>query len=77
MKKVKVNKNKNKTQIGGDHYEKVTLQPIDYIFANDLGFAEGNIVKYVTRYKDKNGKEDLEKIIQYAEMLIEEHYGHE
>jgi S1-C subfamily serine protease len=39
------------TQVGGDHYTKMAIQPIEYIFANDLGFAEGNIIKYVSRYR--------------------------
>lgn len=59
-------------QIGGGHYKKCKIQPIEYIFANGLGYAEGNIVKYVTRWRDKNGVEDLKKIIHYVELLIQE-----
>ena len=58
-------------QVGGDHYKNKTIQPIDYIIANELGFCEGNVVKYITRYKDKNGLEDLKKAKQYIEFLIE------
>lgn len=58
-------------QIGGGHYKSKGIQPIEYIFANNLGFCESNIVKYATRWKDKNGIQDLEKIIHYAELLIE------
>ena len=47
----------NDTQIGGEHYKNKKIQPITFIMENDLGFCEGNIVKYVTRYKDKNGIE--------------------
>jgi hypothetical protein len=47
------------------------FQPIEFIFANDLGFAEGNIIKYTCRYKQKGGVEDLEKVVHYAQMLIE------
>jgi hypothetical protein len=43
------------TQIGGDHYTRQKIQPITYIWANDLGFSEGNVVKYVTRWKYKGG----------------------
>jgi hypothetical protein len=57
-------------QIGGSHY-KTAIQPIEYVFANRLGFCEGNIVKYVTRYKNKNGIEDLEKARHYLDLLIE------
>ena len=58
-------------QVGGDHYKNKAIQPIDYIIANELGFCEGNVVKYITRYKDKNGLEDLKKAKQYIEFLIE------
>lgn len=59
---------KNK-QVGGDHYD-LPIQPIEYILKNDLGFVEGNIIKYVTRYKRKNGMQDLLKAKHYLEMLI-------
>jgi carbonic anhydrase/acetyltransferase-like protein (isoleucine patch superfamily) len=53
------------------HYD-LTIQPIDYIIANNLNFAEGNIIKYVSRYKQKNGKEDLLKARYYLDLLIKE-----
>lgn len=56
-------------QIGGQHYRNCAIQPIEYITANKLGFIEGNIVKYVTRWKDKGGIQDIDKIIHYAELL--------
>ena len=59
-------------QIGGEHYRNKAIQPIEYILANDLGFCEGNIIKYVSRFKDKNGLEDLKKAKHYLEFLIEE-----
>ena len=59
------------TQVGGDHYQ-LPIQPIDYITKNSLGYMEGNIIKYVTRYKKKNGLEDLKKAQHYLEMLIRE-----
>jgi len=59
-------------QVGGTHYEKLKIQPIQYILENKLGFCEGNIIKYITRWKEKNGVEDLRKIIQYAEFLIDQ-----
>ena len=52
------------TQIGGGHYKTKGIQPVEYIFANDLNFFEGNIVKYITRWRDKGGVEDLSKVIQ-------------
>ena len=59
-------------QIGGGHYKDKGIQPIQYIFANQLGFCEANIVKYASRWKDKGGIQDLEKVIHYAELLIEQ-----
>lgn len=61
------------TQIGGDHYKKHKIQPIEFICKNDIGFMEGNIIKYVVRHKDKNGVADLEKAKHYIEMLIAYH----
>jgi len=52
-----------------EHY-KFPVQPIEYIMANDLGFCEGSIVKYITRYDQKGGIDDLKKIIHFAEFLI-------
>ena len=59
------------TQVGGSHYKDKGIQPIIYIHANELGFCEGNVVKYVTRWRDKNGVADLRKAIHYLELLIE------
>jgi hypothetical protein len=58
-------------QVGGDHYRAKGIQPIEYIHANNLGFCEGNVVKYVTRWKDKGGESDLRKAIHYLELLIQ------
>ena len=59
-------------QEGGDHYAKHNIQPYEFITANDLSFFQGNVIKYVVRYKDKNGIEDLKKIIHYCELEIEQ-----
>jgi hypothetical protein len=59
------------TQVGGSHYRDKGIQPIIYIHANDLGFCEANVVKYVTRWREKNGVADLKKAIHYLELLIE------
>lgn len=58
-------------QVGGDHYKKLKIQPVEYIHANRLGFFEGSVIKYVTRWKDKNGLKDLEKAKHFLELLIE------
>jgi len=58
-------------QEGGGHYKTLAIQPIQYIHANGLGFIEGCIVKYATRWRAKGGVGDLKKIIHFAELLIE------
>ena len=63
--------NANDTQIGGKHYKADGIEPWDYVAANNLGFFEGNIVKYVSRWKDKGGVDDLRKAKHYIEKLIE------
>lgn len=60
-----------KTQIGGTHYLKYKIQPVEFFIANNVGFVEGNIIKYVLRYKDKGGVKDLEKARHYLDLLIE------
>lgn len=61
----------NERQVGGDHYAKNKIQPWTYIIANELGYLEGNIVKYITRWRDKGGLQDIDKVIHYAEKLKE------
>jgi len=58
-------------QIGGSHYREKKIQPIEFIMANGLGFAEGCVIKYVTRHREKGGLEDLRKAKHYIEFLIE------
>jgi hypothetical protein len=61
-------------QVGGDHYERNSIQPIDYIVGNGLGWCEGNAVKYITRHQYKNGRQDIEKAIHYLYLLLEREY---
>lgn len=58
-------------QEGGDHYKGRAIQPVQYIHANGIGFFEGNVIKYVTRWRDKGGLADLRKARHYLDMLIE------
>ena len=58
-------------QVGGNHYKKYKIQPVEYVHANNIPFIEGNIIKYVTRWRDKNGVKDLEKAKHFIDMLIE------
>ena len=59
------------TQVGGDHYKKLKIQPVEYIYVNNIGYMEGNIIKYVTRWRDKNGIADLLKARHYIDLLLE------
>lgn len=58
-------------QVGGDHYKNLAIQPTVYIHANKLGFIEGCVIKYVTRWRDKGGFGDLEKAKHFIDLLIE------
>ena len=60
-----------KKQVGGDHYKMYAIQPTEFIIANNLGWCEGNAIKYIARWKDKNGVEDIKKAIHYLEILLE------
>lgn len=62
-------------QHGGSHYKDKGIQPIEYITANKLDFCEGNIVKYASRHKEKNGAEDIRKVIHYAQFILKFQYG--
>ena len=59
------------TKVDPKHYNKHKIQPINFILALGLGFCEGNIIKYICRYKDKGGKEDLLKARKYIDFLID------
>lgn len=61
----------NAVQVGGAHYKTKAIQPWDYIAANSLDYFQGNIVKYVSRWKDKGGMQDLEKARHYLDKYIE------
>ena len=63
----------NEQQVGGAHYAVKAIQPWDFIIANNIGYLEGNVIKYVSRWKDKGGIEDLKKAQHYLQKLIETH----
>lgn len=62
-------------QTGGNHYKDLAIQPVEYIFHNQLPYLEGNVVKYVTRHKSKNGAEDIRKAIHYCQLILQLEYG--
>jgi hypothetical protein len=59
------------TQVQGDHYRKMKIQPVEFIHANNIPFIEGCIIKYASRWRDKGGVKDLEKIKHFVDLLIE------
>ena len=59
------------TQVGGDHYKSLKIQPLEYALANDLGICEHAVIKYVTRWKHKGGVDDLRKAKHYIDIMIE------
>ena len=76
MEEVEVNKfNPLVSQSGGNHYKIHGVQPVEYTMGNNLSFCQGNIIKYITRYADKNGLEDLEKVIHYTLLEAYFKYG--
>lgn len=62
------------TQVGGSHYKGLAIQPAEYCQRNRLPYCESNVVKYVTRHREKNGREDIEKAIHYLQLLLEIEY---
>lgn len=63
-------------QVGGGHYRHGSIQPVQYIEANELQFLEGSVVKRVTRHNKPTGKgrQDIEKAIHELELLLELRY---
>lgn len=58
-------------QEGGQHYKKQAIQPIEYILANSIPFTEGSVIKYVTRWRNKGGIQDLKKARHFLDILID------
>lgn len=58
-------------QVGGSHYKELKIQPIEFIHANNIPFCEANAIKYLCRWRNKNGIEDLKKAKHYIDLLIE------
>ena len=68
---VAFNKRALDVQVAGNHYKELAIQPVEYIHANNIGYFEGNVIKYVSRWRNKNGVKDLEKAKHYIDLLIE------
>ena len=63
------------TQVGGTHYKNLAIQPVEFSEKNKLSYIEGCVVKYICRWRNKNGIEDLEKAKHYIDLLIEMEAG--
>lgn len=61
----------NKNQIGGSHYKGAKIEVWDFITANEIGYLEGNAIKYLARWKRKGGVQDIEKALHYVQKLLE------
>lgn len=60
--------------INKKHYQDFVIQPTQFIHANKIGFIEGNVIKYVCRHREKNGREDILKAIDYLKTLLKYEY---
>jgi len=66
--------NPTATQVGGDHYKTLAIQPVEYCHRNGLGYCESSAIKYLTRHERKGGRQDLEKAIHFIQLLIQMEY---
>lgn len=64
-------------QEGGSHYKNYKVQPVEFAMINGLDLCQANVVKYVCRFRDKGGKEDLMKAKHYIDLLIHFEYGND
>lgn len=72
---VKMNSEDAKDPINPNYYTDMKIAPSDYIWKNNIPYLEGNVIKYISRHKGKNGAEDIKKAIKYCEMILELEYG--
>lgn len=62
------------TQVAGNHYKDMPIQPVEFIHKNSIGFLEGNVIKYTARHQKKNGADDIRKAIHCLELILELQY---
>lgn len=62
-------------QVGGGHYKDMKIQPVEFCHANKMGGIESAVVKYVSRYKTKNGEQDIDKAIHLLQLLKQLEYN--
>lgn len=61
-------------QVGGDHYKGMKIQPFTYAMQNNFNAGQFGVLKYISRYKNKNGLEDLRKAMHFLQLLAESEY---
>lgn len=59
------------TQVGGSHYKKYKIQPAEFCYYNNIPYLEATAIKYLCRWRDKGGLQDLEKAKHFIDLLIE------
>lgn len=62
----------NDLQVAGNHYKEKPIQTWDYISKNNIPYLEGNVIKYISRWREKGGMEDLKKAQHYLQKIIED-----
>lgn len=65
------------TQVSGNHYKDLVIQPVEFIYKNKMDYLSGNVIKYISRHKSKNGAEDVKKAIHYCQLILLMEYGNE
>ena len=63
------------TQVAGSHYKETAIQPVEFIYANGIGFMEGSAIKYLTRHQQKGGAADVRKALHFCQLILELEYG--
>lgn len=63
------------TQVGGSHYKDMEIQPVEFCMRNNLNFCQSSAIKYICRYKNKNGKQDIDKAIHFLQILKQIEYN--
>ena len=63
------------TQVSGNHYKDLAIQPVEFIHKNKMDCLSGNVIKYIARHKNKNGAEDVKKAIHYCQLILLLEYG--
>jgi hypothetical protein len=58
-------------QVGGDHYKKFIIQPVEFCYHNNIPYLEATAIKYLCRWRDKGGLQDLHKAKHFIDLLID------